>query len=963
VVSEGLREGGRLMQLVPKGGRPMGGGKAAPTPGRMTLSNVVRGRLSAKPFRVLLHAIDGVGKAQPKDRGVLTPRGFVPIGSLKAGDEVCSPDGNTQLVLDVYPRGVLPVFRVETSDGGATLACGEHLWTTTDERGETGTYTTEQVASTLVRPRDKWPVRRHRLPALRPVQFATAGELPLDPYLLGLLLGDGNITGFTCTFHKPEPDLWEAMRALVPAGDEVRERKCVNGSAFVSIARRGNCMAVTRERLEALGLWGTTCLEKFVPEAYLTASPEDRIRLLRGLVDTDGSVRSNGTSVEFSTSAPRLASAVVFLVRSLGGTVVETVRDPKYPYKGETRTGAPSHRLSIWFADDTVPVASKKNLAKWKRAKRAPTYRTIRSVEPAGEADCVCIRVSNEAGLYITDDFIVTHNSTWAAGAPNPIFICSEEGTAHLDVARFPTPRTWPDVIEAVRVLTEEEHDFKTLVIDTLDWLEPMCWAHVCSLGGKKNIEDFGFGKGFVAALDYWRALYARLDALVKAKSMHTILIAHSAIKRVDDPHTGPFDRYRIKLHDRASDLAREWVDAVLFARHEVFTVEKNGKMRGKSNGARVMHTRWSAAFDAKNRFDLPETLPLDWEEFETAARAGEPRAPDALRREIDELLPRLASGVRAKADEALARAGRDPQRLARVLDRVRANVGLAEEGAGEDGEPAPAREGAPPMPDDEPEQAPPSERPPANEADPWGLNNKAAPDPSPPPPPVAPRPASAPPPARPSPTPVAPAVAVTSQARPEAPPVDPVTAKLRAHLEGARLHLPDHLEVKGRQKTRAEFHGGLLAWAGHDAGKLHEAIEGLWKQVPKADFDRHVEALAAKIEGGPDVLKGLRAEKSTRGRIVLALEGHRAPPAPLQSPAPAPSPPADPDDPEAVAESYVADARAATSEGDLDEMAAALRDDPRVGGELRARAEAAIKARRVTLVPITVGNGRGNES
>ena len=270
--------------------------------------------------------------------------------------------------------------------------------------------------------------------------------------------------------------------------------------------------------------------------------------------------------------------------------------------------------------------------------------------------------------------------TTFAAGSPEPVFLCAEEGTSHIDIARFPAPQSWADALEAIRVLTHDEHDFKTLVIDTLDWFEPLCWAHVCAMGGKANIEDFGYGKGYVMALEHWRQFLARLDVLARVRGMNVVLVAHAAIKRVDDPYTGAFDRYRMKLHERAGDLMREWVDAVLFARYEVFTVEKKGKMRGVSSGARVLHTRWTAAYDAKNRFDLPETLPLDWEEFEAAARAGEPADAELLRREIVELLPRLPD--RAKAEKALEEwAGENPARLAQLLDKVRSKIALLETG------------------------------------------------------------------------------------------------------------------------------------------------------------------------------------------------------------------------------------------------------------------------------------------
>ncbi len=274
--------------------------------------------------------------------------------------------------------------------------------------------------------------------------------------------------------------------------------------------------------------------------------------------------------------------------------------------------------------------------------------------------------------------------STFASQAPNPVFLCSEDGTSQLNVARFASPRTWVDVLEAIRVLTHEEHTFKTLVIDTLDWLEPLCWQHVCTLQGKQSIEDFGYGKGYVVAVEQWRLLLGRLDMLVRTRRMNVVLLAHGAVKRVDDPQTGPFDRYRLKLHEKSADVLREWVDAVLFARHEVVTFERNGKTRGRSSGARVMHTTWSAAYDAKNRFDLPETLPLAWEELEAAVRAAAPADPSKLRAELNELIPRLDDPQ--KAQKALREwAGDNPARLAQLLDKIRGKLALQESGE-EDG-------------------------------------------------------------------------------------------------------------------------------------------------------------------------------------------------------------------------------------------------------------------------------------
>lgn len=274
--------------------------------------------------------------------------------------------------------------------------------------------------------------------------------------------------------------------------------------------------------------------------------------------------------------------------------------------------------------------------------------------------------------------------SSFAAAAPSPVFLCSEDGTSQLDVARFPAPRTWNEALEAVKVLTHDDHPFKTLVVDTLDWLEPLCWQHVCQTHGKTNIEEFGFGKGYVLAVEQWRLLLGRLDILLRTRKMHVVLVAHSTVRRVDDPQTGAFDRYRMKVHDKSADVLREWVDAILFARHEVRTVERNGKARGVSSGMRLMHTTWTAAYDAKNRFDLPETLPLSWEEFEGACKVHTPADPAKLRGELAELIPRLDGDTKAKAEEYLDKNGGDAAKLAQLLDRVRSKVALGVSEGGE---------------------------------------------------------------------------------------------------------------------------------------------------------------------------------------------------------------------------------------------------------------------------------------
>lgn len=263
--------------------------------------------------------------------------------------------------------------------------------------------------------------------------------------------------------------------------------------------------------------------------------------------------------------------------------------------------------------------------------------------------------------------------STFAAAAPDPVFIAAESGTNQLDVARFPMPQTWGDVLDAVRVLGIEAHRWQTVVLDTLDAIEPMIWTYVIERAASdkiKSIEDFGYGKGYTAALEEWRLLLSMLDVLL-AKRMNVVLVAHSQVKTFKSPEAGidDYDRYELKLNGKAAGLVKEWPDCVLFANYETLTADKNGKTKGVSTGKRLIHTERTAAYDAKNRYSLPSSLPLAWDAFASAVKAGADGTADKLVTEIRALLPRLPEKLRVEAEGGLGRAGRDLGKLTTLRD------------------------------------------------------------------------------------------------------------------------------------------------------------------------------------------------------------------------------------------------------------------------------------------------------
>ncbi len=216
--------------------------------------------------------------------------------------------------------------------------------------------------------------------------------------------------------------------------------------------------------------------------------------------------------------------------------------------------------------------------------------------------------------------------STLGASAPDAIFIQTEDGLAEIDCHKFPLAQSFGDVIVELTALRDEEHNFRTVVIDSLDWLERLIFDEVCKEFGVRSIEkaDGGYGKGYVDALVHWRTVLSLLDDLRNKRGMMIILVAHAKVERFEDPENTAYDRYAPRLHKHAASLISEWVDAVLFATKRI-RVSRDGDSRsiaspiGADGGERVLRTNGSPACIAKNRFGLPNEIPLSWDAFISA--------------------------------------------------------------------------------------------------------------------------------------------------------------------------------------------------------------------------------------------------------------------------------------------------------------------------------------------------------
>lgn len=266
--------------------------------------------------------------------------------------------------------------------------------------------------------------------------------------------------------------------------------------------------------------------------------------------------------------------------------------------------------------------------------------------------------------------------STFGSEAPDPVFVDIEQGTNNLVTARATfddagdrtRPVSFAEVIGKLGELAREAHPYKTIVIDTVDALEALIWAAVCARGQVKSIEDFGYGKGYVVALNEWRQIIDAIETL-RAKGYNVITLGHSLIKPFKNPEGEDFDRYIPKLHEKAGALIKERADAVLFCNYRNATRKdaQTKRVRGVTDKARLIYTSRTAAFDAKNRYDLPEEMPLRWADFFAAVQAHKPADPGALRAAILEKVATFPADLKAEALGYLEKAGGDAVKLSKL--------------------------------------------------------------------------------------------------------------------------------------------------------------------------------------------------------------------------------------------------------------------------------------------------------
>jgi len=372
----------------------------------------------------------GIGKAEFVNNEVFTPKGRQKIGTLKNGDYVIGSDGKPVIVEAVYPQGVKDLYRVTFNDGYSVLVCKEHLFTVSscnsgdnskNRENKYHTISVEQMLDTELNLNVKgkgWNEKRGygfktyyktsngqnkwQIPIVKPIEFSGDSVLPIEPYLLGVCLGDGYIENSSVRVGIHKDDFEEVFR-----GQLINENK-----------PQGNvrcCNIKLGESLKELNLNQTRSHTKFIPDIYKYSSIEDRVSILQGLMDTDGhcmkSKGGNFTGTEYCTVSEQLADDVAEIVHSLGGIVRKKSRIPTYHYKGEKKEGKRVYRLNIKFSNDINPFRLKRKSDEYLQPKKYKAGRYIKDIKLEKQGESVCIQVGAEDHLYVTEHGIVTHNT------------------------------------------------------------------------------------------------------------------------------------------------------------------------------------------------------------------------------------------------------------------------------------------------------------------------------------------------------------------------------------------------------------------------------------------------------------------------------------------------------------------------------------------------------------------------
>lgn len=369
---------------------------------------------------------NGCGKAQPMDSLILTNKGWIRMGDVTLDTKAIMPDGTTASITHIYPQGLKDIYRITFEDGRSTECCDDHLWKI---------YSVHWGASNPRTTRTRTLEHRWHVVSLKDIRInmsihaykagwfvellsPTVGDtadLPIDPYVLGVILGDGHIAEDCVTLTTYDKFISDEISKLLPSSYKLAQRKTI--PTIFSIIKDNNCDNPKNfdflKTIRLLKLNNTRSNNKFIPDIYMNGSASQKLSLIQGLMDTDGYICKEG-STSFCTVSKQLALQFQEVIRSLGGLCKISEKESFYSHKGEKRKGQLAYILSIRTKDPSslfrLPRKKERAPKNYQYAERLRLR--IKHVEYVGKKEAQCIVVDHPDHLYITDEYIVTHNSS-----------------------------------------------------------------------------------------------------------------------------------------------------------------------------------------------------------------------------------------------------------------------------------------------------------------------------------------------------------------------------------------------------------------------------------------------------------------------------------------------------------------------------------------------------------------------
>ncbi len=428
---------------------------------------------AARKGRAAIFADTGLGKALTMATPVLTPAGQQPIGSICVGDQVIGSNGRATTVIGVFPQGLREAYEVTFSDGTVIECDKDHLWAVRTKvqkyrKQDYHVMTTQEILDSGLKSQEGW---KWFIPMVEPIEFEPR-DLPLDPYLLGALIGDGSLSTGTPSISSADEEILEQVALRLPAGVQLKHVSSYDW-ALTQGRRNGHSKNPLTEILKALGLYGNRSGDKFIPSDYIYTDIESRVLLLQGLMDTDGYAAHDG-NVNYCTVSPQLAEDVALLVQTLGG---------KAPIRTKKTSGQLAYQMSISLPNEIVPFMLSRKREIWRPRVKYFPVRAIVAIEPTYPSEMVCIAVDAPDSLYVAAHCIVTHNTfmqlEWARLVGERALIVAPLSVARQTVGEglkigleVHYTRSGDDLIEGLNITNYEmiDHfnadDFGAVVLD-----------------------------------------------------------------------------------------------------------------------------------------------------------------------------------------------------------------------------------------------------------------------------------------------------------------------------------------------------------------------------------------------------------------------------------------------------------------------------------------------------------------